>query len=563
MTSTALYQRAKEIFFLASDLPANDRAAFLDAACPGDAGLRREVESLLAQDEASFDPVAPMADLRHGPGVPGIASTGSISIPDRIGHYSILRVIDSGGMGTVYLAEQAQPRRQVALKVMARGVASRAALRRFEHESQLLARLRHPNIAQVYESGTHDDGEDAVPFFAMEYIAGARTLIAYAREERLGTRERLALFAKVCDAVHHGHQKGIIHRDLKPANILVDADGDPKIIDFGVARATDSDVAVTTIHTEVGQIIGTLQYMSPEQIEADPANIDTRSDVYALGVLLFELLTEQTPYDVSRVPIPEAARVIREENPTRPSSMMRTLRGDVETIVLKALEKDREQRYPSANELGADIRRYLADEPINARPPSTLYQLRTFARRHRTGVVAASVMAIVIVVAAVVSANYGLEATTQRLIVLEAVKADAHREALIGNNDVAAAHIDRAEALGAEAWWVQMLRGHVDLQRGHIQESIQFLVKATELNPRSVEARGLLAQAAEMNGYWDGYFRQLAILEPMEPELFEELLAKGAATVVFPGVGLDLLDRAVAMRPTSAVAHLARATADW
>ena len=286
--------------------------------------------------ETTDAPSAPRGD-------PAAAAAGaavlSPSMPKKIGHYHLRQLIGSGGMAVVYLAVQEHPRRTVALKLMKSGVTSRSALRRFEYESQILARLRHPSIAQVYEAGTHDDGTGGVPFFAMEYIASARTITDYANEKKLGARQRLELFVKVCEAVHHGHQKGIIHRDLKPGNILVDSSGEPKIIDFGVARATDSDMAVTTLQTDIGQLVGTVQYMSPEQCEADPADLDTRSDVYALGVVLYELLCGQLPYDVTRVAIHEAARVIREHSPARPSTINRTLRGDLETITLKAMRR--------------------------------------------------------------------------------------------------------------------------------------------------------------------------------------------------------------------------------
>ncbi|MHC4142231.1 MAG: serine/threonine protein kinase, partial [Planctomycetota bacterium] len=304
-------------------------------------------------------------------------------IPKKIGHHHVKRVIAAGGMGVVYEAVQEHPRRTVALKIMRHGIASRSALRRFEYESQILARLRHPGIAQVFEAGMHDDGSGGTPFFAMEYIAGAKDIVTYAQAKRLSSREKLELFLKVCDAIHHGHQKGIIHRDLKPANILVDSFGQPKIIDFGVARSTDSDLAVTTLQTDVGQLVGTVQYMSPEQIDADPHDIDTRSDVYALGVLLYQMLTGRLPYDVSGTVIHEATRMIREQQPKRISSIDRTLRGDVETIALHALEKDRDRRYQSAVELAQDIRRYLDNRTILARPPSLVYQCKTFIRRNK------------------------------------------------------------------------------------------------------------------------------------------------------------------------------------
>ena len=315
----------------------------------------------------------------HEPTPPPVAG----GIPRRIGQYRIKRAIASGGMGTVYEAMQEKPRRTVAVKLMRAGIASRSALRRFEYESQLLARLHHRGIAQVYEAGTHRDGEVVVPYFAMEYIIGATPVTEYARNKQLPTRERLRLFADVCEAVHHGHQKGIIHRDLKPSNILVDSSGQVKIIDFGVARSTDSDMAVTTLQTDMGQLIGTLQYMSPEQCAADPHDIDTRSDVYALGVIYYEMLCERLPYNLKGTAIHEATRVIREAQPPKFSTLDRTLRGDVETIGLKALEKDRDRRYQSASALVADIERYLNNEPISARPASTMYQLRKLVSRHK------------------------------------------------------------------------------------------------------------------------------------------------------------------------------------
>ena len=401
MADSSLWHRVQEVFDSVVERPPGERAALLAEACGDDAELRAEVESLLACNEQT-----PAEFMRPPEPPPGIRPPDTPEGPDpligqRIGSYQIKAVIAAGGMGTVYEAEQEQPRRIVALKVMNRYVASRSALRRFQSESQILAYLRHPNIAQVYEAGMHgglkkgtgsepaeaDVGKDSsqrgacplfqppgaatapgVPYFAMEYIPDARTITQFAEENQLDTRDRLRLFAKVCDAVHHGHQKGIIHRDLKPANILVDSTGEPKVIDFGVARATDSDIAVTTLRTDVGQLIGTLQYMSPEQCDADPHEIDTRSDVYSLGVVLYELLTGELPYEATGSTIVQAAQIIKEHAPERLSAINPRLRGDVETIVLKALEKDREKRYDSAADLAQDIRRHLNREPIEARP---------------------------------------------------------------------------------------------------------------------------------------------------------------------------------------------------
>ncbi len=334
-------------------------------------------------------------------------------IGTKIGGFSLKRIIGSGGMGTVYEAMQEQPRRRVAVKMMKRGITSKSALRRFEFESQLLGRLRHPGIAQVYEAGTHDDGSGGVPYFAMEYISSARSLTQYVQEKKFSTRERLVLFAKVCDAVQHGHLKGIVHRDLKPDNILVDSSGQPKIIDFGVARSTDSDLAVTTLQTDVGQLVGTLQYMSPEQVEADPSDIDARSDVYALGVVLYELLTGNPPYDVRQAAIHEAVRMVREEEPTKLSTIDRHLRGDIETIAIKALEKDRDHRYQSATAMQEDIGHYLADEPIAAKPPSAFDYLKRFTRKHKAAAVFIAAIFMVLVGAVIGISAYAVEADRQ------------------------------------------------------------------------------------------------------------------------------------------------------
>jgi serine/threonine protein kinase len=321
--------------------------------------------------------------------------------PATIGHYCILRLLGEGGMGSVYLAEQENPHRIVALKVIKPGFVNAELLRRFEQEANALGRLQHPGIAQIYEAGTADSGFGPQPFFAMEFIAGW-SLIEFAEERRLNTRDRLELMAKVCDAVNHAHQRGIIHRDLKPGNILVDAEGQPKILDFGVARVTDSDTEKTR-QTDIGQLIGTLAYMSPEQVVADPLELDIRSDVYALGVITYELLAGKLPYDTNRKALHEIVQAIRETDPAPLSSVQRIYRGDIETIAAKALEKDKARRYTSAAELAADIRRYLADEPIVARPPSTSYQLKKFARRNRALVAGAAAVVLVLIAGVVAS----------------------------------------------------------------------------------------------------------------------------------------------------------------
>ncbi len=327
---------------------------------------------------------------------PSPRSSADPLIGTKIGSCTLKRIIGSGGMGTVYEAVQENPRRRVALKMMKRGITSRSATRRFEFESQTLARLKHQGVAQIYEAGTHDDGSGGVPYFIMEYIANAKTITNYADEEKLDMKDRLSLFTKVCDAVQHGHLKGIVHRDLKPGNILVDSSSQPKIIDFGVARSTDSDLAVTTLQTDVGQLIGTLQYMSPEQCEADPSDIDVRSDVYALGVILYELLTGKPPYDLQQKVIHEAVRIVREEEPKKLSTFNRRLRGDIEIISIKALEKNRDRRYQSATSLEDDINRYLNGESIIARKPSIVDFISKWVKHHRIAAVALTIACVLV-----------------------------------------------------------------------------------------------------------------------------------------------------------------------
>ncbi len=309
-------------------------------------------------------------------------------------------------MGTVYEAEQDNPRRPVALKVIRHGLVSPALLKRFAYEVEILGRLHHPGIAQIYEAGL---GEDGRPFFALEFIPGL-PLTEYVRRHQLDPAARLALAARVCDAVQYAHERGVIHRDLKPGNILVDEAGQPKIIDFGVARATDADVRTTTSRSEIGQLLGTLSYMSPEQVMGDPSEIDQRSDVYSLGVILFELLSDQLPYNLENLPLPEVAHVIREREPSRLGSIRSVFRGDVETIVGKALEKDKARRYASAGELASDIRRHLNNEPIRAHPASALYHLRKFARRNKALVIGVAGVFAALLLGTIVSVLFALRA---------------------------------------------------------------------------------------------------------------------------------------------------------
>lgn len=337
-------------------------------------------------DSTFLLPPADLAASRHG---------AESLVGETFGKFKIEALIGAGGMGAVYLAEQEKPHRKVALKVMRFGWTKESGLRRFAREVELLGRLQHPSIAQVFDAGVVERRGQEFPYFTMEFVEG-RTFSRWLDDAKPPVATKVRLIAEIAEGIDHAHARGVVHRDLKPSNVLVTASGRPKIIDFGLAR--DDDAALSAPETEIGQVLGTIPYMSPEQFAGDSRQVDARTDVYAIGAMLHEALTGRLPFDLRKKTLAEAARIVATEEPSRVGSIVKELRGDVETIVQKALEKDRARRYASAAELAADLRRYLADEPIAARPASTLYQLQKFARRRKAlvGGIAATIMALIV-----------------------------------------------------------------------------------------------------------------------------------------------------------------------
>ncbi len=408
------FEQIASLYEQASELSPAERESFVAQASLGDAELRLELESLLGQDvseDSVLERVAEQAGLLVSISPSGVAR----SFPSTIGKYRILELVGEGGMGLVYQAEQSQPQRIVALKVLKAAMMGPESFLRFERESLVLGRLQHLGIARIYEAGTAETETGFQPYFAMEFLHG-RSIVEDAELRQLNTRQRLETVALVADAVQHAHQRGIIHRDLKPSNILVDETGQPKILDFGVALLTDTDIQ-SSRQTNVGELVGTLTYMSPEQVQGDSLEVDARSDIYALGVILYELLAGKLPYKVTRN-LYEAARVIREERPALLGGVSRTYRGDLETIVAKALEKDRTRRYSSAAELAMDLRRYLNVEPILARPPTIGYQLRKFAVKHKAASASAVAVMVIVLTGVVAIASQSIRASRAERVAL-------------------------------------------------------------------------------------------------------------------------------------------------
>ncbi|MEX1024393.1 MAG: serine/threonine-protein kinase [Planctomycetota bacterium] len=404
------WQTVKRLLADALERPAEERARFLDEACGADIELRREVASLLPDADSRFleEPATALLD------VPALAAGVTI------GRYTLGPMLGEGGMGRVYEATQEQPRRSVALKVLRPGFLAAGAERRFAWEAEALARLDHPAIAKVYEAGTLEVGGLALPWFALEKIDG-RPLLEAADALGLGRRARLELFLRIADGIDHAHRRGVIHRDLKPDNVLVDADGAPHVLDFGIARATDP---LASVVTTAGEVLGTLAYMAPEQIAG--GDVDVRVDVFALGGMLYRLLTGKAPHALDGLSLPEVAVHLASTDAVPAGRVDSTLVGDLETILATALEREPARRYGSVERLAGDVRRFLADELITARPPTALYQLTKFTRRHR-GLVGGLVLSLGLLVAGVIGTSVGL-VRSERSLARAELERDRARE---------------------------------------------------------------------------------------------------------------------------------------
>ena len=428
-------QRTEELFRQVLECRPEDRAQRLRELCGDDHALRDEVDSLIRADADPVTLAPPRLDTDgHLETIDGQLPSGE-KPGDVIGHYKLLQRIGEGGMGTVFMAEQTQPvQRRVALKIIKPGMDSRQVIARFEAERQALAMMDHQHIARVLDADTTASGR---PYFVMELVHGV-PITQFCDDRKLTTRERLEMFVPVCQAIQHAHQKGIIHRDVKPSNVLVTMYDDkpvPKVIDFGVAKAIDQRLTEKTMFTHFGALVGTFEYMSPEQAEMNAFGVDTRSDIYSLGVLLYELLTGTTPLEANRLreaALNEMVRLIKEEEAPRPSIRLSTsnnlpkiaaarnteparlsgmVRGEVDWIVMKCLEKDRTRRYESANGLARDIQRHLADEPVEACPPSARYRLQKLARKYRTPLRVVVGFLLLLILGAVASTWQAVRAT--------------------------------------------------------------------------------------------------------------------------------------------------------
>ena len=531
MTSPS--KSARQVFLEAIESYApGDWPGFLDRTCGDNAQLRQRVEILLAAhaEEGSLldkPAVEPPLTIDQTP----IERPGT-----QIGPYKLLQQIGEGGFGVVFMAEQTEPvRRRVALKVIKPGMDTRQVIARFEAERQALAVMDHPNIARVLDAGATESGR---PYFVMELVRGV-PITQYCDENNLPIRERLELFASVCQAIQHAHTKGIIHRDIKPTNVLVTRqDGQPvvKVIDFGIAKAMGQQLTDKTLFTDFAQMIGTPLYMSPEQAELSSTDIDTRSDIYSLGVLLYELLTGSTP--VSKEQLKQAAfdeirRIIREDEPHKPSTRISTaeaapsiaaqrhtepaklaklVRGELDWIVMKALEKDRNRRYETANGFAADVQRYLNDEPVQACPPSAGYRFRKFARRNKAALATAAVLAVAVLV---VAGTIGWASATGTAQAREAARERAARQTAV-EQEVNLA-LKEAEQWQEQAKWPEALSAAKRAEgllagsgSDELRERVHQLRKDLEMVLRLEDIPLLSSEMKENNFDWESADRAYA-----------------------------------------------------
>jgi serine/threonine protein kinase len=553
--------RTESIFVAAVALAtAGERAAYLDQVCAGDAALRGHVEALLRAHQRA-------GHLLDRPVPGGPEQTGAYIPPEQpgaviAGRYKLLEAIGEGGMGAVWVAEQTQPvRRKVALKLIKAGMDSKSVLARFEAERQALAVMDHPNIAKVLDGGLTETGR---PFFVMEYVKGV-PITEYCDATRLSVPERLNLFVQVCLAVQHAHQKGIIHRDLKPSNILVAPYDDkpvPKVIDFGLAKAMHQSLTERTLHTAHESVLGTPLYMSPEQAQLNNLDVDTRSDIYSLGVLLYELLTGTTPLEKKRFKAAawdEMKRLIREEEPPRPSTRLsssqalpslavgrhteparltKLVRGELDWIAMKSLEKDRTRRYETANGFAVDIQRYLAGEPVLAAPPSARYRLRKFARKNRAALTMAATLALLLVAGVAVSTWQAVRATRA-----EAAARLAEQEARRAQQ----AEADRAEG-------ERLAKLDAEAQKHQAQKRLAQIEKANDmlgsifenLDPKEI-AKGERPLQAILVQKLDKAVAQLegeSIGDPLVVAAMQGKFGKSLLGLGEPGKAIVLLEKA-------------------
>jgi len=573
------------IYEAARHLTGPARTAFLEQACAGDDDRRQRLEKMLgtaaeaddffSRNGVNLEQLPPFSPDEATMMLPASEQPGEM-----IGRYKLLQQIGEGGFGTVWMADQTEPvTRRVALKIIKPGMDTREVIARFLAERQALALMDHPNIAKVFDAGATGRGR---PFFVMELVKGI-PLTQYCDEAALGTRERLALFGDVCSAINHAHQKGIIHRDIKPSNVMITLYADQpvvKVIDFGIAKAMQGKLTDQTLFTRFEQFIGTPVYMSPEQAAVSAVDIDTRSDIYALGVLLYELLTGKPPFDAKTLAsagCDEIRRIIREVEPPKPSARLSTAAGEERTrlakarhiepekldrsvapeldwIVMKAIEKDRTRRYETANGLALDVQRYLRNEPVLAGPPGRAYCFRKALRRHRTAFTATAAVIVALAAAAIGGIQLYLkeresfrrfQASEEALAANRARQAfeRAMLEGLMGDPGRMTAAMDHGRTHLTVPQFL-MLRGGRNLLAGQYDDAILDLVEANRAVPNSAAALGLLAAAHFRNGQWTAYERDMAVLRPMlpNPGRPEDLLFKGLALGYYrPAEGLALL----------------------